>query len=173
MNVREEMSAWAREVLADPMTVILDTETTGLDGYVCEIAVASVKGDFLLDTLVNPLVPVEPGAFKIHGLTEAELSAAPAFDVIWPALATILLDHRRVVVYNAKFDSGVIRREVVRLGVKPPAFDWSCAMTAYSDWLSGCYDAPYVRLNGGHRAGEDCKAVLDRLREMAGERHCF
>jgi len=65
---RADHQAWAREVLADPKTAVLDTETTGLRGYVCEVSV---------------------------------------------------------------------------------------------------YDARYMKLNGGHRAGEDCKAVFDRLREMA------
>jgi hypothetical protein len=38
---------WAREVLADPRTVILDTETTGLRGYCCEVAVCDTAGLFL------------------------------------------------------------------------------------------------------------------------------
>ena len=43
--------------------VILDTETTDLDGYVVEIAVVdAATGDVLLDTFGQPGCPVEPGA---------------------------------------------------------------------------------------------------------------
>lgn len=167
MNVREEMAEWARGVLADPKTVVLDTETTGLEGYVCELAVLNGQGEFLVNTLVNPMAPVEPGAFNVHRLGEAELSAAPAFDAVWPALSTAIKG-RRVIVYNAKFDSGVVRRELARLHIPIPNLPWEDAMVPYSNWLDGCWDARYKRLNGGHRAGEDCKAVFERLREMAG-----
>lgn len=166
-DVRREMEAWAREVLTDPKTVVLDTETTGLEGYVCEIAVLNGEGEFLLNTLVNPLVPVEPGAYNVHHLGEAELSAAPEFGAVWPALKGIV-NSRRVIVYNAKFDSGVVRRELARLGEDIPNLPWEDAMVPYSDWLNGWYDSRYVRLNGGHRAGDDCKAVFERLIEMAG-----
>jgi DNA polymerase III subunit epsilon len=161
---------WAREVLADPKTVVLDTETTGLRGYCVEISVYDGKA-FLFDTLVNPEAPIEPGAQRVHGLTADRLAGAPVFGKIWPALNGIAAN-RRIIVWNAEFDFGVIRRELARLGEDPYASlpgPWECAMRHYSDWYHGYEDATFMRLNGGHRAGEDCKAVFDRLREMAGE----
>jgi len=171
-DVRRVMAEWARGVLADSKTVVLDTETTGLYGYVCEISVWDGK-EFLLDTLVNPEAPVEDGARKVHGITDEELSTAPVFGNVWPDLVGILMT-RRVIVYNAKFDSGVIRRELLRQNIDIPelgledALGFEDAMVPYSDWHWGAYDARYMRLNGGHRAGEDCKAVFERLKEMAG-----
>lgn len=156
---------WAREVLADPKTAILDTETTGLYGYVCEISVYDGQ-KFILDTLANPLVAVEPGAQKIHGLTAEQLAGAPVFSAIWQDLEPILAD-RRIIVWNADFDSQVIRRELSRLRIQQPIIQWECAMRHYSDWYQDMDDARFMRLNGGHRAGEDCKAVFDRLKEMA------
>jgi DNA polymerase III epsilon subunit-like protein len=166
MNVRSEMKAWAREILADPRTAVLDTETTGLRGYVCEVAVLAADGQFLLDTLVNPGVPVEDGAYKVHGLGEEQLAGARGFGEVWPELEKII-GERKIVVYNAQFDAGVVRRELGRLQMPVPGLPWIDAMVPYSDWLNGEYDARYARLNGGHRAGEDCKAVFERLREMA------
>ena len=160
---------WAREVLADPRTVVLDTETTGLYGYTCEIAVLDGKGEFLLNTLVNPQAPVEPGARRVHGITDEELASAPVFSDVWPKLAPILTG-RRIVVWNAEFDSAVIRREVHRLFGDVSGNDWpsswECAMRHYSDWYWDMDDARFMRLNGGHRAGEDCAAVYERLKEM-------
>ena len=166
MSVRSEMEEWAREVLADPRTAVLDTETTGLKGYVCEVAVLAADGTFLLDTLINPGVPVEAGAQRIHGLGEKELAGARGFGEVWPELEKIISE-RSIVVYNAPFDAGVVRRELGRLGISIPSLPWIDAMVPYSDWLNGEYDARYARLNGGHKAGEDCRAVFERLREMA------
>jgi DNA polymerase III epsilon subunit-like protein len=167
--MRSDHEAWAREVLADPRTAVLDTETTGLRGYVVEVSVYDGER-FLIDTLVNPLAAIEPGAQRVHGLTAAELADAPVFGKVWPALEGILAS-RRIIVYNVDFDSAVIRRELARLkaGGAGLTMGWECAMRHYSDWQAGMHDARFVRLNGGHRAGEDCKAVFDRLREMAGE----
>jgi DNA polymerase III epsilon subunit-like protein len=171
--MRSDHEAWAKEVLADPKTVVLDTETTGLRGYVCEISVYDGTA-FLLDTLVNPEAPIEPGAARVHGLTATTLADAPVFGKVWPALEGIMAD-RRIVVWNAEFDAGVIQREALRLAdpdrnppITMPACRWECAMRHYSDWYRDMEDARFVRLNGGHRAGQDCKAVFDRLREMAG-----
>jgi DNA polymerase III alpha subunit (gram-positive type) len=167
--MRTEMEAWAREVLADPKTAVLDTETTGLHGYVCEISVYEAGGA-LLDTLVNPQAPIELGAQRIHGLTAEKLATARPFGEIWPMLESLLAD-RRIVVWNAEFDSAVIRRELERLKAGEAAIQlalgWECAMRAYSDWYWDEPDARFMRLNGGHRAAEDCRAVFTRLREMA------
>ena len=45
-SMKADHEDWAREVLADPKTVVLDTETTGLKGYVCEIAILDGKGKY-------------------------------------------------------------------------------------------------------------------------------
>jgi DNA polymerase III epsilon subunit-like protein len=163
---RTDHQAWAREVLADPKTAVLDTETTGLRGYVCEVSVYDGNG-FLVDTLVNPQAPIERGAQNVHGLSAEMLATAPKFGEIWEELDKVIAA-RRIIVWNASFDSTVIRREVQRLGgMAVPSLLWECAMQHYSDWYQDMDDAKYMRLNGGHRAGEDCKAVFDRLREMA------
>ena len=156
---------WAVEVLADPKTAVLDTETTGLYGYICEIAILT-RSVPLLNMLVNPQVAVEPGARRVHGITNEELAGAPVFADLWPKLESLLTD-RRIIIWNADFDIGVINRELARLG-KPAIALTECAMRRYSDWYWDMPDGRFVRLNGGHRAAEDCAAVFDRLREMAG-----
>lgn len=163
--MRKEMHDWAAEVLADPTTAVLDTETTGLHGYICELSIYEASGA-LLDTLINPQAPVEPGAERIHGLTAEKLASARTFGDIWPQLESILAG-RRIIVWNADFDRAVLRRELARLGAQMPAATWECAMRAYSDWYWDAPDSRFMKLNGGHRAGEDCRAVFTRLREMA------
>jgi DNA polymerase III subunit epsilon len=164
--VKSDHEAWAREVLADPKTVVLDTETTGLRGYVVELSVYDGK-TFPINTLVNPEMPIEPGAQRVHGLTAEMLADAPVFGKVWPALES-LLDDCRVIVWNAEFDRDVICRELDRLGLPGIIGRWECAMRHYSDWYWDMDDARFMRLNGGHRAGEDCAAAFERLKEMAG-----
>ena len=82
--------------------VVLDTETTDLDGVVIEIAVVDAcTGETLLDTLVNPGgVPVSAGARAVHGITDDELATAPCWaDVVPRFLAAA--GARRNLAYNA------------------------------------------------------------------------
>jgi hypothetical protein len=68
---------WARAMRLPGAAVILDTETTDLEGYVVEIAVLdAATGDVLLDTLVNPGCPVQPAARWVCRLKRRRASAA-------------------------------------------------------------------------------------------------
>ena len=165
MSARAIEESWAADVLADPRTAVLDTETTGLYGYACEITVMAPDGGLLLNTLINPQAAVEAGARRVHGITDEELSKAPVFADVWPELEAIF-DKRRIIIWNAEFDIGVINRELARLGKRAIALT-ECAMRHYSDWYWDMDDARWVRLNGGHRAAADCATVYGRLREMA------
>lgn len=168
MSVRARRAAWAADLLADPRLVVLDTETTDFDGYICEIAVLDRRGGALLDELVDPQEPVSPGAQRVHGLSNAMLAGKPTFKDVWPRLRCILAT-RRVVGWNARFDHGVIAREMYRAGLDDDDLaEWEDAMAPYSDWQRDMYDAPWQKLNGGHRAAEDCRAVITRLEEMEG-----
>ncbi len=92
----------AREWLAaDPL--FLDTETTGLNGQVVEVAVLDREGATMLDTLVQPRALIESGAESLHGITQAMVQDAPFFEEVWPRLRD-LIRGRTVVVYNADFD---------------------------------------------------------------------
>jgi hypothetical protein len=178
--------------LADPQAVILDTETTSLDGYVCEIAVIDMGGMALLNTLINPGEPISPEAERIHGISDAMVAAAPTFATITDQL-TDLLHGRLVIAYNARFDRAVLTGEMRRvfgsrhvddLGTSvsthaaqgqlrqwKQAQQWGCAMEVYAawvgDWSETYQDYRYQRLDGGHRALGDALACLERIRLMA------
>ncbi|PPK66189.1 3'-5' exonuclease [Actinokineospora auranticolor] len=94
-------AAWATEVLADPDTVVLDTETTGLHGDVriVEIAVLDRHGAVLLDFLVHPGIPIPPDSTAIHGITDTVVAGAPRFAELLPALTEVLAG-RRVIIYK-------------------------------------------------------------------------
>jgi hypothetical protein len=104
---------WAAEALVDPDVVVLDTETTGLDddARIVELAVLSSAGDVLLDTLVDPGVPIPAGASDIHGITDSDVAGAPRFSDLVVRLAD-LLKGKRVLIYNKWYDVGVLRHEL-------------------------------------------------------------
>ena len=173
---RAEAVAWARQVLADPKAVVLDTETTDLCGEVIEIAVLTMHGEVLLESLVRPLGAISPGAHVVHGLTLEDLAASPTFGDLYESVYAALHRASTIVAYNADFDLEVLHRTCLLYHL-PSLRDyswrrWSCAMRWYAQWLGDWSnyhgDYRWYPLGGEHRAREDCRAVLERLRTMAG-----
>ena|GEM_PF-1550025 len=173
----QELAAWAAAALADPNTVILDTETTGLhdEARIVDIAVVTGAGQVLLDTLINPGEPIPAEATAIHGITDEMVADAPTFAQILPRL-TAAVHGRRVLIYNEGYDVGRVRHELWLIDVGPDA--WLAAelraedvMIPYSDWVGEWSDYwgnnRWQPLNGGHRALGDCLAVIDCLKAMA------
>lgn len=164
--------------------MILDTETTGLDGCIVQIAVIDTQGRVVLDTLVHPQEPIPASATAIHHITDALVEEAPSFGGVFAELSQILAG-RRVVVYNKAFDCGRLWHEVYRLHGSDQAVwreadawlgrcRWQCAMERYSGWVGDAreFDDSYrwQELPGGdHSAVGDCRATLAVVREMAGE----
>ncbi|MFC6090686.1 exonuclease domain-containing protein [Saccharothrix lopnurensis] len=156
--------------------MVLDTELTDFTGRVVEIAVLAVDGTVLLSTLVDPEgAPINPRAQRQHGISAAVLAGAPTMARVWPRLEEVLRD-RAVIAWNAPFDQARLRaeHELVMGGAALPAWlarRWECAMRRHAAWVGepNSRGSGYRnhRLEGGHRAEGDCRAVLDRLRQMA------
>lgn len=190
---RLEASRWAREVLADERAIILDTETTGLDGAeIVEIALVNTKGEPLFNSLVRP--KGEMGATHIHGITAEDVAGAPTWLEIDSDVVAYLQTASRVVVYNAPFDAGMIDNSRRRWGLPnllepepmekvlvdmegssfSPIINWECAMNWYAQWY-GAWSSYYgsykwQRLEGGgHRALGDARACLEYIKRMAAE----
>jgi Exonuclease len=163
-----EVINWARACLRPGAAVVVDTETTDLDGVVIEIAaIDACTGETLLDTLVHPDgIPVSDGARAVHGISDAELQDAPRWAEVLPAFQAAV-GSRRVLAYNASFDCGTIaathRHAGLPPGALPPPGQWDCLMEARSTWARIGYWMP---LGGGHRArGDalDARAVLQAI----------
>lgn len=159
----------ARADLEPGAAVVLDTETTDLDGVVVEIAVIdAATGQVLLDNLVNPDgVPVADGARAVHGISDEELAGAPRWaDVAPDFLAAV--SGRRILAYNAGFDHGRIAATHARADLDTaqlPRFSrWDCLMEAQSVWLR---IGRWLRLGGGHRARGDAEAARQVLLRLA------
>lgn len=93
--------------------VIADTETTGLNGPACEVALREINPDTLdvideIQSLIDPECEIEPGATEIHGITDAMVANAPTLQefIDTPGYLDRRYDGRQIVLiaHNAPFD---------------------------------------------------------------------
>lgn len=191
MTFRDRPSAiaWAASVMADPTTVFLDTEATGLlkdKPDVIDIAIIAVGGEVRLNTLIRPTQLIPEESTKIHGITDEMVRGAPDFvevydDLLWQ------FSGQRIVVWNADFDFAAINGQCYRMWHLPPfPGPWHCAMKAYgafvgelskyakkpTDWRYWKQDdaaAAFGIERGGHRAAADaevCRRIVLAMAEV-------
>lgn len=177
----------AKEILSDPDIIILDTETTGLDGCaeeIVEIAIRNVAGEILFDSLINPTVPISAEAGSVHGLTHETVANAPTWAEVDQQIIDILRQAPKIAIYNADFDFRLICQTRQAHGLLPSDYRWDremtdiyikmfCVMHVYAAWFGDWsnYHQSYTwqPLNGGHRALDDCHATFARLQEMSND----
>ena len=174
-NDHEREAQWAHDILSQS-PLFLDTETTGLDGYIVQIAVIDSAGEVLLDTLINPQAEIEPEVAAIHGITQEMVKDAPTFAQIHEQLHA-LLEGRIVIVYNLPFDYRILLAERKRMGhdnvskKRMYGAKWEDLMLPYSAFIGQMNnddsDYRWQRLpTGDHSAIGDCHSALAVLQEM-------
>jgi len=174
---RHQAIAWAQGVLVDEKAVILDTETTGLDdtAEIVEIAIINAQGQPLLNTLVKPKGKIPIDAYKIHGISSTTVKNASTWPDIDEHVTDIIRQASRVVIYNAGYDTRLMRQTRRLYNLPPldvPARHYQCAMKRYAefygDWRGHQRGFRWQPLQGGnHRALGDCLATLDVIKTMA------
>lgn len=109
--------------LTRPLTW-LDLETTGVNvqtDRIVEIAVRRIHPDpdvavQALSSLINPMIPIPPGATAVHGITDADVADAPTFATVADAYGNLL--DGDLAGYNCRrFDIPLLAREFERVGV--------------------------------------------------------
>ncbi|MHB0856965.1 MAG: exonuclease domain-containing protein [Anaerolineae bacterium] len=114
-------------LIDDTPLVFVDVETTGLDprrgDRVCEIAMVLYRGREVVDALQRLIYPqraMDPGAQRVHGISDAMLRDAPPFGQV----ATDILDLLSggvIVGHNVLFDVGFLAAEFQRIGSSLPS----------------------------------------------------
>ena len=174
---------WARQVVEERETLILDTETTGLDVHdeVIQLGIVDMHGNVLLDTLVRPTTPIAPEARAIHGITDEVLAQAPSFSHLYETIAA-LLGNRSVLAYHADFDRRILAQTCAKYGLPPlEVAAWDCVMERYASFWgersrSG-HDKPQslstacmqqgIEVHGNHEAVKDCLLTLELIKAVA------
>lgn len=164
------VAAWADDMLRPGAAVVVDTETTGLPGAICEIAVVdAATGATLLDTLVDPRLPIALTAQQIHGISDADVARAPPWPDVFSRFLAVTAG-RQVLAYNVAFDAGVIRADTHRYGLDLGDLEsdgrWDCIMLRRAETLPA---SEGLALGAGHRARGDSLAALDVLRVLASD----
>lgn len=182
MNATKLAKTWLSQ-----NALILDTETTGLDetAEIIEVSIIDCAGTVLLDTLVKPVTPVGPDATRIHGITNEDLACAPSWPEVLPKVAQLLAG-RLAIIYNADYDTRLIRQTCERHSLPVPEFHAECAMLAYAEFWGEWNDARQdfkwqsllkaagqqeVTIEGqAHRALADCRTTLGVIKAMAAHK---
>lgn len=170
--------------------VVFDTETSGLDPKehrICSIAGVAIEdgeptGDFF-HFYVNPQRPVDPGAAKIHGLTDEFLKDKPTFAEVWPQIKRFI-GTDPLVIHNAPFDMAMLDHEIMRLlpAQALPANSTRCTLAkarALRGWggkghntldtLARVYKIENLReKTGKHGALVDCLVLIGIYRALLG-----
>jgi DNA polymerase III epsilon subunit-like protein len=156
--------------------VSLDLETTGLDVVTDRIVQIGMIGVSVgqselkpvLDSLVNPGIPIPPLSTDIHGITDEDVIGAPPFADISGAITETINTHL-VIGHHITYDIAILRHETARTGldwVEPSSLDLALLAAALepglsdhgldsvADWLS-------VPISGRHTAMGDSRAVAD------------
>ena len=148
------------------MYTILDTETASLHSGVVELALLhidtelNVLGEF--HTKVNPERPIEPGAFAVHGISDADVADAPTLAQI-PELS--LVTH--AVAHNYPFDSRMLKGHL-------KAEASLCTLSLSRQYLKGTANHKLENLKRelglpdqkSHSALGDVYTTLDLLRHL-------
>jgi DNA polymerase-3 subunit epsilon len=165
---------------------VMDVETTGLDptlGHrLCEIAIIRGMGGrelAMFSQRVNPERPVDPGARAVHGISDAELWAAPRFVEIAPVVRE-LLEGAVLVAHNAPFDLGFLAAEWRRLRWPAPKVHVVDTLSLARRWLQLPYNglasvasALGIRAQNVHSALGDARITWQVFHEFTRHlRHC-
>lgn len=170
-NARQEAVEWARRMLAQEGALILDTETTDLDGEVIELAILNMGGEVLYNSRFKPTEAIAQGAYEKHGISADDLADAPLFKDEVLTIAGILLTAPLTLIYNAAFDVSRLGYTCRLYGLEMSKFKHECLMEWYAQFVNhwSYYHGSYrfQSLGGDHSAVGDCRASLAVLKLMA------
>ena len=180
-SIKESASEWARERLADALTVIVDTETTGLpsrdpDTEICQLSITDTKGKPLFSMLLKPNKPMSEEVIGIHGITNEQVQNQPMFGQV-AKMISFVLEGKHVVCYNSDFDVKLLFSLYKKYEQPLPKIAGaSCAMDRYSEWIgdwntkkNGFKWQKLPNLSGlpAHDAYSDCVSTLKVVEMMA------
>lgn len=174
---RHSAIQWARSILDSKETVLLlDTETSDLSGEVIELAIADTQGRVRYNQRFKPVLDIHPKAEAVHGLSKSVLADEPDFCEEYETVKAILESGALVVIFNADFDDGILKRTCEIRGLAPFRYASNCAMLRYAEYVGDWNDyfgnyrwkkLPDLSDGPAHSALADVLSTLEVLKLMA------
>lgn len=174
---------WAYERVAAADFIVLDTETTDLNGEIIDLAIIDAAGRTLFNSLIKPVGRISAAARAVHHIDHSMLSNAPTFAQIW-SQASALLTGKIVITYNADFDFRMIASSLCahRMMVEVARHRqtrglWHCLMNQYAQHVGACrwlkLDVALrqqgLLVSNTHRALADAQAAHALLKRLASK----
>lgn len=167
-----------KELVESGDCVVVDTETTDLNGHVCQIAVLSATGETLLDTLVKPPVEITAEATAVHGITNEMVADSPDLPLLEKEIER-LVDGKTIIGWNVEYDLDALnldldlsisRYEDAMEAFSPIFGEWNSYHQNYK-WQKLTTAAQYygISTNGAHSAIDDCRMTLEVVKKMVTE----
>jgi DNA polymerase III epsilon subunit-like protein len=168
--------SWCKQAVKNGL-VVIDTETTDLDGYVIQIAAVCCKtGDVLYESLVATEHQISSNAINIHGITPSRLENAPCSDYVADHLIN-MLSGKEWTAFNIDFDECAIKRTFGDSLIK--TMSDKCAMRVAATVFGSTNRYGSISLNdamqyakversgNAHDAASDAIATVDVIRAIA------
>lgn len=131
---------WASAICEAKDYIIVDFQTTDLasnGGEICQLAALDHSGNMLMDRLIQPYSgKVSPGAFKIHGLSDKQLSQYPLFSWMCDEFQDLIQD-KLIISWGKQFDLDILRN--TQPDVNWRNYEWECLMDRFAP-IAGNYD---------------------------------
>lgn len=168
----------ACRALIDSGAILVDTETTDLDGVVIQIAAVCCKTKKILySTLVHTDEEISKEAQRVHGISADMLVGAPKPDQVANELDAIIKDNK-LAAFNAEFDKRVCQDTFK--GASFISNKWFCVMYGAAVPVCGATNRyGTISLSNtmielglswrgkAHDAAADCLAAVDVIHEIA------
>jgi DNA polymerase-3 subunit epsilon len=159
----------------DYCVLVTDTESAGLDGGVCDIAIAEIDANFnvvaQVESLINPERPIRPSASGVHHITDDMVASAPTLAQYLSSIGDPFLDDKLVIAgHNIGFDCRMLTGHMPERYLKLDTL-----RLARNFWPDEVEDHKLqtlrytFRLEAGpaHRAMGDVVTCISLLRHMA------
>lgn len=173
---RGKAITWCKEAIESEL-VMIDTETTDLDGVVIQIAAVCCKtGETLYSSLVHTDKEIAPAAQDVHGISASMLEGAPTPEEVDRELEAVLKG-KEWTAFNLAFDRNAVERTFSGNWVS--ATSERCAMRLAAKVygatnrygtinLSAAIERAGVKWEGqAHDAEADAKGAADLLKKIS------
>ena len=160
----------------------IDTETTGLypaaGDRICEIGIIIVDSRLRVvqcfESLINPMRPISPEAFRVNRIKQSDVETAPIFSELSARLFDLAKD-KIIAGHNVEYDHDFLKNEFNLSG-----FDYApqalidtkaIAMSLFSSssyGLSALVGKFGIKVEGKHRAMADCRVTFELFGHLFG-----